>query len=66
MVVVQGRSLVGREPELTALAELVEDTDAGRGRVALITGEAGIGLTLPYLLLRDCPAPFWRFYRLLG
>jgi predicted ATPase len=44
-VVVQGRSLVGREPELTALAELVEDADAGRGRVALITGEAGIGKT---------------------
>ena len=37
--------LVGREPELTALAELVEDAEAGRGRVALITGEAGIGKT---------------------
>jgi hypothetical protein len=44
-VVVQGRSLVGREPELTALAELVEDAGAGRGRVALITGDAGIGKT---------------------
>ena len=37
--------LLGREPELTALAELVEDAEAGRGRVALITGEAGIGKT---------------------
>ena len=44
-VVVQGRSLVGRETELTALAELVEDANVGRGRVALITGEAGIGKT---------------------
>ena len=44
-VVMQGRSLVGREPELTALTELVEDADAGRGRVALVTGEAGIGKT---------------------
>ena len=37
--------LVGREPELTALAELVEDAEASRGRVALVTGEAGIGKT---------------------
>jgi hypothetical protein len=44
-VVVQGRLLIGREPELTALTELVEDADTGRGRVALITGEAGIGKT---------------------
>ena len=37
--------LLGRAPELTALAGLVEDAEAGRGRVALITGEAGIGKT---------------------
>lgn len=37
--------LVGRDQELTALAELVEDTAAYRGRVALIAGEPGIGKT---------------------
>ena len=39
------RRLLGRESELTALAELVRDADAGRGRVALVAGEAGIGKT---------------------
>jgi hypothetical protein len=36
-------TLVGREPELTALAGLIGDTGAGRGRAALMLGEAGIG-----------------------
>ena len=40
----EGR-LVGRGPELAGLAELVEDAAAGRGRVVLMTGEAGIGKT---------------------
>ena len=42
---VEEQSLVGREPELAALAELVEDAGAGRGRVALMLGEPGIGKT---------------------
>ena len=39
------RRLEGRDLELTSLAELVEDAAAYRGRVALITGEPGIGKT---------------------
>ncbi len=37
--------LVGRARELAALAELVEDAGGSRGRVVLLTGEAGIGKT---------------------
>jgi AAA ATPase domain len=39
------QSLVGREPELAALARLIGDAGAGRGRVGLMLGEAGIGKT---------------------
>ncbi len=39
------QSLVGREPELTALAGMIGDARAGRGRVAVMLGEAGIGKT---------------------
>ena len=39
------QSLVGREPELAALAGLIGDAAAGRGRVAVMLGEAGIGKT---------------------
>ena len=42
---VEERWLLGRKPELAALAELVTDAEAGRGRVALVGGEAGIGKT---------------------
>jgi predicted ATPase len=42
---VQGRWLVGHGPELVEVAELVADAAARRGRVALISGEAGIGKT---------------------
>lgn len=35
--------LVGREVECLALESVVEDVVAGRGRVLLLTGEAGIG-----------------------
>lgn len=37
--------MVGRDPELAGLAGLVADAAAGRGRVALMLGEAGIGKT---------------------
>jgi hypothetical protein len=37
--------LVGRDPELAALAQAVDDAGAGRGRVVLLTGDAGIGKT---------------------
>jgi AAA ATPase domain len=42
---VEEKSLVGRESELTALAGLIGDARLGRGRVALMLGEAGIGKT---------------------
>ena len=35
--------LVGRERELTQLAQLLDDAFAGRGRLALLVGEPGIG-----------------------
>jgi hypothetical protein len=38
-------SLVGREPELAGLAGLIGDARAGRGRVGVMVGEAGIGKT---------------------
>lgn len=37
--------LVGRERELAMLRELLDDARAGRGRVVLLAGEAGIGKT---------------------
>jgi tetratricopeptide (TPR) repeat protein len=40
-----GRSLVGREGELRHLVAVLEDAAAGRGCVALVTGEPGIGKT---------------------
>jgi predicted ATPase len=44
-VKVEEQSLVGREPQLAALAELLGDAAAGRGRVAVMLGEPGIGKT---------------------
>lgn len=37
--------IIGRGPELGSLADLVVDATAGRGRVALLLGEAGVGKT---------------------
>src|SRR5438874_620325 len=37
--------LVGRSQELERLLALLEDARAGRGRAALVLGEAGIGKT---------------------
>jgi AAA ATPase domain len=42
---IEEQSLIGRESELAALAGLIEDARAGRGRVALMLGEPGIGKT---------------------
>ena len=42
---VKEQSLVGREPELAALAGLIGAARAGRGRVAVMLGEAGVGKT---------------------
>ena len=36
-------TLIGREPELTALAKSLELTRSGEGRTVLVSGEAGIG-----------------------
>jgi predicted ATPase/DNA-binding winged helix-turn-helix (wHTH) protein len=38
-------TFVGREPELKRLCELMEGAVSGSGRVAFVTGEAGIGKT---------------------
>jgi DNA-binding winged helix-turn-helix (wHTH) protein len=38
-------SFVGRQRELAVLSRLLEDAVAGRGQLALITGDAGIGKT---------------------
>jgi tetratricopeptide (TPR) repeat protein len=40
-----GRSFVGRAEELEELRASLDDAGAGRGSVALVTGEAGIGKT---------------------
>src|SRR5260370_31338912 len=37
--------LVGRDRELARVTRLLDDTVAGRGRLVLCTGEAGIGKT---------------------
>ncbi|MEZ5100592.1 MAG: adenylate/guanylate cyclase domain-containing protein [Thermoleophilia bacterium] len=37
--------LVGRAPELARLGQVLADLEAGRGRVVLLTGDAGIGKT---------------------
>ena len=37
--------LVGRSQELERLLALLEDARSGRGRAALVLGEAGIGKT---------------------
>ena len=42
---VEEPSLVGREPELAALAGLIGEARAGRGRVAILLRDAGIGKT---------------------
>lgn len=44
-VSIDDQLMVGRDPELAALAGLVADAAAGRCRVALVLGEAGIGKT---------------------
>ena len=40
-----GPGLVGRQDVLTQLRRAVEDAARGRGRLLLLTGEAGIGKT---------------------
>jgi len=40
-----GRPFVGREAELAELRRLVAEAEAGRGRLVLVTGDAGIGKT---------------------
>ena len=45
MVRVEEKSLVGRELELADIAGLIGDVGVGRGRVALVLGEPGIGKT---------------------
>ncbi len=41
---VQSR-LVGREPEIVELRAALDDASSGRGRIVLISGEAGVGKT---------------------
>lgn len=41
----EATAFVGRERELLALQSLIADARAGKGRLALVTGEAGIGKT---------------------
>src|SRR6266480_2171749 len=40
-----GAFLVGRDAEVATLATLLDEARAGRGRAALLLGEAGIGKT---------------------
>src|SRR5947209_19815853 len=42
---IAGESLIGRDLEETALLDAIADARAGRGRVLLLAGEAGIGKT---------------------
>ena len=45
MTMQQGQIFVGRQQELSALNSALDETLAGRGQVALLAGEAGIGKT---------------------
>jgi DNA-binding NtrC family response regulator len=44
-MVVDERPLLGRDAELRDLATVLADVAAHRGRVVVVTGEAGIGKT---------------------
>jgi len=45
--------LIGRKPEIATLLALWQDTLAGKGRVVLLRGEAGIGKSRLVLALKD-------------
>jgi len=41
--VLDRRAFIGRQPELARLIDLLGDVEAGHGRTAIVTGEAGVG-----------------------
>lgn len=52
--------LIERDSQLAELARLMEETSSGRGRIVLVSGEAGIGKTSLILRLRQRLPEGWR------
>ncbi|MEQ9505908.1 MAG: AAA family ATPase [Hyphomonas sp.] len=52
--------LIEREKQLSLLATLTERVSRGRGQIALISGEAGIGKSTLVRKLKDIVPPDWR------
>lgn len=52
--------LIERDSQLAQLAGLMEETSSGRGRIVLVSGEAGIGKTSLILSLRQHLPEGWR------
>ena len=45
MLAIERYPFVGREDEIASLTSLLDDVESGQGRMALLSGEPGIGKT---------------------